>query len=98
MVPMTDASSSRLSNLVARPNAGDPAARDELIGHACEGLRRLTHRMLQSYGRVRRREDTGDVLHNAVVRLLQALREVPPTSVQHFFHLATLQIRRELIN
>jgi RNA polymerase sigma-70 factor (ECF subfamily) len=79
-------------------NAGDVAARDELIGHACERLRRLTRKMLQDFRRVKRWEDTDDVLHNALMRLLRALEVVPVGSGLAFFRLAAQQIRRELLD
>jgi hypothetical protein len=39
---------------IARLHAGDPAARDALLGAAGERLRQLAHRMLQTYPRVHR--------------------------------------------
>src|SRR5262249_48213550 len=43
-------------------------------------------------------EDTDDVFQNAALRLWNALRDVAPASVRDFFRLATLQVRRELID
>jgi RNA polymerase sigma-70 factor (ECF subfamily) len=87
-----------LQGWIDRMNAGDPAARDQLIKHASKRLRTLTRRMLRHFRRVRRWEDTDDVLQNAVVRLLRALRAAPPESVASFFRLATCQVRRELLD
>jgi RNA polymerase sigma factor (sigma-70 family) len=42
--------------------------------------------------------ETDDVLQNALVRLLRALREVRPESMRHFFALAAEQMRRELLD
>src|SRR5438552_4525152 len=95
---MAEGSTTQLQVCINRLNAGDPAARDQLIERACERLRRLTQKMLRDYGRVRRWEDTDDVLQNAVVRLLRALQAVPVASVQEFFRLAAVEIRRELID
>src|SRR5438128_2369388 len=78
--------------------AGDPAALAALLGHAGERLRCLPHRMLRGFACVKRWEDTDDVLQNATIRLLSALREVTPRSARDFFALAALQIRRELID
>ena len=83
---------------IDRMRAGDPAARDELIGQACERLRRLTRKMLKGFARVKRWELTDDVLQNALLRLWGALREVQPRSAREFYALAALQIRRELID
>lgn len=77
---------------------GDDHARTELIGHACERLRILTRRMLRGYPLVRRWEQTDDVLQNAMLRLYRALADVTPDSLRHFYNLAALQIRRELLD
>lgn len=77
---------------------GDDHARTELIGHACERLRLLTRRMLRGYPLVRRWEQTDDVLQNAMLRLYRALADVMPDSLRHFYNLAALQIRRELLD
>ena len=77
---------------------GDDHARTELIGHACERLRLLTRRMLRGYPLVRRWEQTDDVLQNAMLRLFRALADVTPDSLRHFYNLAALQIRRELLD
>lgn len=77
---------------------GDNQARTELIGHACERLRLLTRRMLRGYPLVRRWEQTDDVLQNAMLRLYRALANVTPDSLRHFYNLAALQIRRELLD
>lgn len=77
---------------------GDPEARSRLITHACERLRRLTRRMLRNYPGLRRWEQTDDVLQNALIRLCRALEETKPESPRHFYNLAALQIRRELID
>jgi RNA polymerase sigma-70 factor (ECF subfamily) len=95
---VADASTSELQELIERTNAGDDAARAKLIEHACGRLRALTRRMLQDFRRVHRWEETDDVLQNALVRLLQALRAAPPASVAEFFRLAARQIRRELLD
>jgi len=54
--------------------------------------------MLRGYPVVQDREQTGDVLQNALLRLTRALREVRPTSTAEFFSLAAEQIRRELLD
>ena len=52
--------------------------------------------MLKSYSRVKRFEETDDVLNSAMVRLNRALKTNTPESPRHYFRLAALQIRREL--
>lgn len=77
---------------------GDEQARHRLVAHACERLRILTSRMLKGYPGVRRWEQTDDVLQNALLRLCRALEAKTPESPRHFYNLAALQIRRELID
>jgi RNA polymerase sigma-70 factor (ECF subfamily) len=95
---MGEPSTIQLQGLIERLHAGDPSARNELIARACDRLRRLTHKMLQDFPRVKRWEDTDDVLQNAALRLMKALETLTPGSVADFFRLAALQIRRELID
>jgi RNA polymerase sigma-70 factor (ECF subfamily) len=86
------------TQLLGRLAAGDPSARNTLIARACDRLRRLTGRMLKNYPGVARWEQADDVLHNALIRLDRALRERVPEESRHFYNLAALQIRRELID
>jgi RNA polymerase sigma-70 factor (ECF subfamily) len=95
---MADASDSQLLGLIQRANDGDPAARAQLIQHSADRLRRLTRKLLHDFPRVRRWEEADDVFHNALLRLLQALRSVAPASVADYFRLATRQVRRELLD
>jgi RNA polymerase sigma-70 factor (ECF subfamily) len=81
-----------------RLQAGDESARKELLNCACERLTRLTRKMLKSYPRLKRWEQTDDVMQNAVVRLYRALGDVRPASAADFFRLAALNIRRELLD
>jgi RNA polymerase sigma-70 factor (ECF subfamily) len=85
-------------HLLRRAVAGDEVAVDALLRHSGERLTHLTRRMLGDYQRVRRWADTDDVLQNALLRLLSALRDVKPKTPRDFLALATLQIRRELID
>src|SRR5262245_65524630 len=84
--------------LLRQAVAGDKAAVDDLLRYSCDRLTLLTRRMLGDFQRVKRWADTGDVLQNALVRLVGALEEVKPATPRDFLALATLQIRRELID
>jgi RNA polymerase sigma-70 factor (ECF subfamily) len=95
---MPESDPRELSVLIDRLRAGDGGARDELIRVTLNRLERLTRKMLRGFPVVRRWEDTGDVLQNALIRLDRALRTVTPDSTRAFFGLAAEQIRRELID
>src|SRR5262249_19217713 len=96
--PMSDQPTTHLQHCLDRLRAGDEAARQELLNGACDRLSQLTRVMLRDYPRVRRWEETGDVLQNSLLRLHRALQEATPPSLRDFYRLATLQIRRELID
>jgi RNA polymerase sigma-70 factor (ECF subfamily) len=90
---------SPLDAAVARFRQGDRASRDELMTVMYERLRVLASRMLDDFARLRGRgEETGDVLHSAMLRFLRALESVRPTTTRDFLALAASQIRRELID
>jgi RNA polymerase sigma-70 factor (ECF subfamily) len=95
---MQDESVSQLDQLVGRLNAGDLAAREEFLLLAQGRLARLARRIFRVFRRLRRWEDSEDVLQSAVLRLLPLLASARLTSVEHFFQLAEMQIRHELID
>jgi RNA polymerase sigma-70 factor (ECF subfamily) len=85
-----------IQQLLGRLHAGDESARQELIACAGQRLERLTRKMLSSWERVHRWEQTCDVLQNASMRLYRSLSDTKPAKVVDFFRLAALHIRREL--
>jgi RNA polymerase sigma-70 factor (ECF subfamily) len=88
----------RIQGWLDRLRAGDESAREALLNCACERLTRLTRKMLRDYPRVKRWEQTDDVMQNATMRLYRALSKVRPASAADFFRLAALNIRRELLD
>ena len=88
----------QIQKLLDELRAGDESARDTLIEHACERLRRLTRKLKQDYPDVGRQEQTDDVFQQAVMRLHRSLQDVQPENVRAFLGLAAMQIRRELID
>jgi RNA polymerase sigma-70 factor (ECF subfamily) len=99
-VPMTDSDSqpSMVRRFLPQAIAGDEAALDALLRYNCDRLTSLTRRMLGDFRRVRRWTETADVLQNALLRLVGALREAKPQTSREFLALAALQIRRELLD
>ena len=95
---MTDLDTSSLLELVARVQAGDNTALDALIRRTEQRLQQFARRQLQAFPGVRAREQAEDVLQNSLIRLARALRQEKPSSVQDFFNLAAVQIRRELLD
>jgi RNA polymerase sigma-70 factor (ECF subfamily) len=81
-----------------RLRSGDLSARNALLTHAYGRLHRLAHRMLAQFPGVRRWEDTDDVGNAAALRLWNALEEVMPVNARHFYRLASMHLRRELLD
>src|SRR5262249_9750031 len=94
--PMTEATTTQLQLWLERMNAGDGAARNELLAHAEKRLRRLALRRIR--GRRERWVEWEDVLRGAARGLCKALEGVKPPTVPRFFALATEMMRRELID
>jgi RNA polymerase sigma factor (sigma-70 family) len=97
-----DTSSAIASLLEALGSSADAAAKEAaratLVSLVGERMRALAGRMLAGSPRIRRWTETDDILQGAMLRLLRALGSVTPNDSQHFFRLAALQVRRELID
>lgn len=87
-----------LEQLQATDGAEFDDVRRALINHAGDRLEKLVRKMLANYPRLRRWEQTGDVLQNALLRLHSSLSSLRPDSARQFYGLAATQIRRELID
>ena len=88
----------QLHRWLDRLQAGDLAAREELLRSVGNRLEHLARKMLRRFPRVQHWVQTGDVLQSALLRLLRALETVQPASVRDFFGLAAEQMRRELLD
>ncbi len=77
---------------------GSSEARENLIEHSCERLRRLSSQMLKRFPSVQRWLETDDVLQASLLRLHRALAAVHPMTPPEFYGLAATQIRRELLD
>jgi RNA polymerase sigma factor (sigma-70 family) len=91
-------SDTQLQGLIDLAKSGDSRAKILLLDHSCERLLKLTRRMFRGYPGLRRWEQTDDVFQNSLIRLHRALAKVELESVRHFFNLAAVQIRRELLD
>ncbi|SFH71137.1 sigma-70 family RNA polymerase sigma factor [Planctomicrobium piriforme] len=93
-----DLGSSNIDKHLQLLAAGDVAARDELMACASERLLRLTRRLKRDFPAVGRWEQTEDVFQNAVLRLCHSFQAVEIQNSLHFYRLAALHIRRELLD
>jgi RNA polymerase sigma-70 factor (ECF subfamily) len=94
--PMAEGPSTPLQELIDRLRAGDLEARRELVQRSYQRLLALARKALRGFPRVRCFEDSTDVLHDALPRLLRALEAAPPATAADFFGLAARQIKWEL--
>lgn len=96
--PKATGSDTQLQGLLDQSLAGNQAAKEALLHHACDRLLKLTRKMFRGHPGLRRWTQTDDVFQNSLVRLHRALSQVEVRDVRHFFNLATVQIRRELLD
>jgi RNA polymerase sigma-70 factor (ECF subfamily) len=95
---VSDSQSTSLQRHLDQLRSGGASARNELLTHAYANLQRLATRMLAKFPGVRRWEDADDVNNAAMLRLWKALDEVKPATARHFYRLAAVQLRRELLD
>jgi RNA polymerase sigma-70 factor (ECF subfamily) len=88
----------RIASDLNRLRDGDARAINDLLDHAANRLMHLTRKMLHGFSGVKRWEQTDDVFQNACMRLARALGDQTPSDPRHFYRLAAVQIRRELID
>lgn len=91
-------SSALIQGWLLRHRQGEAAASVEVLTHCQNRLKILTRRMLKRYPGVRRAEDTSDVFHNVVFRLMSSLRVLRFETPADFFRLAARQINWALID
>jgi RNA polymerase sigma factor (sigma-70 family) len=73
-------------------------ARDELMAAAIDHMRSIAHRMIRGFPKVRRWDETDDVVQGASLRLVRALDKIVPTDPRHLLGLVAVQVRRELLD
>jgi len=96
---MPDDSSVDLQQLIDRFPQGGAEVRRELLELAMNRLRRLAAKMLgQSFPALQVGHDVDSVVHETWLRLLPALDQTEPETVQDFFRLAAHKIRQVLLD
>jgi RNA polymerase sigma factor (sigma-70 family) len=88
----------RLHHCVQLWQGGNPKAADALVCAIGERMERISRSMLRRYPAVRSCVDTADLLQGSLLRLLTSLRRIQPESTRHFFNLAAVHVRRELLD
>jgi len=90
--------STRLQSIFDRLQIGDQAAKDELLAHMNDRLRRLTATLLRDFPAVRRWDQTDDVWQEVAIKLHRALDDLKPGNVQELLGLAAKRIRWTLLD
>src|SRR5262245_47048098 len=88
----------QMKQLLLRFQNGDAAALDELLRRAARRMEHLARSMLRRYPAVRQREQTADVVQEATLSLMGALRQLSFGSTREFYGLAAEHIRRRLLD
>jgi RNA polymerase sigma factor (sigma-70 family) len=89
----------QLQALLDRLRQGDGGARWKLIDRAYERLRFLAKRILhKDFARLTWKHGTDSALHEAGIRLFNALETVHPKTCCDFFNFAATHIRRVLLD
>jgi RNA polymerase sigma factor (sigma-70 family) len=95
---MMGSTTSDVQRLLNALEAGDAAAREELLARTLARIRRFASQQLHQYPGVARWEQTDDVVQGVAQRLNRALDSVRPKTPRDFFNLCGEMIRRELID
>jgi RNA polymerase sigma-70 factor (ECF subfamily) len=96
---MSTDSPSPLQDLVDRLRSNDAQARNDLFMRTYERLRGLARQILhQDFPTLRNAHEATSVANQAALRLWSALEQVQPATVEDFFGLAAVQIRRVLLD
>ena len=88
----------QIDQQIAKSNAGDQESRQQLFDLVYARLQGLARKMLKGFPGVRRWEETDDVWQNASLKLWKALGQLEINDSRHFYALAAVHIRRELID
>ena len=96
--PSTRGTTVRLEACIERLRSGDLQARDDLVSLACGRMQSMARRMLKRFPKVRRWDETGDVVQNATIRLYRSLSNITPRDARGFLGLAAVHVRRELLD
>lgn len=94
----SDLNTAQFHLLLARVHKGDRQALDELIRLASKRLEKLAPTMLRKFPLVHRHEQSGDVVQEALMTLIGALKQLDFASPKEFYGLAAEHLRRRLLD
>ena len=95
---METRSHATLDGCIARFNAGDDDAREELLQLAGDRLKQLARKIKRGFPGVGRWEQTEDICQIASFRLYEALLYSRLEDARHFYRLAAKKLRETLID
>lgn len=95
---LDDTLASGLQESLAALAAGDQGARDRIVELCSDRLRLMVERMLRRFPNVGRWEQDDDVFQEAMIRFLQALRNMTFDSPRDVMAIAATQVKRVLLD
>jgi RNA polymerase sigma factor (sigma-70 family) len=95
---MPIAHTTTIDRCIERLNANLPEARTELLQVTRDRLMAMLRAQMPRSARLRRWEQSDDVLQNVQMRLLRCFDQISITSAREFLALAATNMRRELID
>lgn len=95
---MTFARTTAIQRCIERLNANEPAARTELLQITHDRLLAMVRAQLSRSPRLRRWEQSDDVLQKVYMRLLRCFDQVPIATTREYLSLAATNMQRELID
>jgi RNA polymerase sigma factor (sigma-70 family) len=87
-----------IERCIGRLNAGDAAARAELLECAYAGLLIAVGKKLKHFARLARWEQPEDVRQDAAMKMWGALKDISPRTADEFWAMAGEQVRRVLLD
>jgi RNA polymerase sigma-70 factor (ECF subfamily) len=98
-MPDSQSTTALIQNRLDALRAGDEQAKNALVQHAYDRLRKLARGKLAQFPRVKAQgEPTESVLNEVVLRLQKALQKAKPETPGQFFALAAKHIRWTLLD
>ncbi len=85
--------STNINCLLAKIAAKEPKAKEELIAHSLDRLRKLSRKMFRKHPNLCTLEETDDIVQKLVIRIHKTLENLQPEDTASYFKLASQNLR-----
>jgi RNA polymerase sigma factor (sigma-70 family) len=79
-------------------NSGDHSVLERLVEHSYERFRVFASRQLRHFPTAKKYNDTQDILHDVLLKMLKKIKSNPPSCAQEFFAIVSRDIRNHLVD